>query len=296
MAFKQWSEDDLDEMFGDDDELQPGKAKEVHYPIRPEGPITGAVWENGKWIHVGGGKKRKRFNVDVDDELGGHYNLRNPKKRARFIMKVEQSEIEHLSNTVKRTKPPRHINPVALLQANELENKFDAASKHKSQEQTVENPDGFDAAMDILSLAGNFRVSSTFDELPISQYVKWTLFKNGFKYLTDIQKAAIPHALVGRDVLGAAKTGSGKTLAFCIPVLENLYRKAWNSSLGLGALLLAPTRELALQIFKSFVVPLLNILLASNVCFHYSNSNDWQTNQVLIRWSIGRRQAQFIGG
>ena len=40
---------------------------------------------------------------------------------------------------------------------------------------------------------------------------------------TDIQAAAIPHALAGRDILGAAKTGSGKTLAFVIPVIEKLY-------------------------------------------------------------------------
>eukprot|EP01084_Bolivina_argentea_P139197 244884_1 len=252
MAYSEWNEKDLNDMFSDeDDDLQPNKTKQVYYDIRPEGPITGALWERGKWIHVGGGRKRKRFDNDVneDGEYNSHTNLRNPKKRARFIMKVEQSEIEHLTRTVKRTKPPRHLNPVALLQASELKTKFEEQSNAKKA--TIAHPEGFDAALDILSLSGNFKVSSTFNDLPISQYTKHCLFVKGFKYLTDIQKAAIPHALVGRDVLGAAKTGSGKTLAFVIPVLENLYRKAWNSSLGLGALLLAPTRELALQIFKT---------------------------------------------
>ncbi len=42
--------------------------------------------------------------------------------------------------------------------------------------------------------------------------------------MTDIQRAAIPHALAGRDVLGAARTGSGKTLSFIIPLIEKLYR------------------------------------------------------------------------
>ncbi len=70
-----------------------------------------------------------------------------------------------------------------------------------------------------------------------------------FKTLTDIQARAIPLALKGADCLGAAKTGSGKTLAFLIPVLEILYRRRWTELDGLGALIISPTRELAIQIF-----------------------------------------------
>lgn len=67
--------------------------------------------------------------------------------------------------------------------------------------------------------------------------------------MTDIQAASIPISLKGRDVLGAARTGSGKTLAFLVPVLESLYRNKWGPQDGLGALILSPTRELAMQIF-----------------------------------------------
>ena len=88
-----------------------------------------------------------------------------------------------------------------------------------------------------------------FTELPLSNRTRQALSENGFTRLTDIQRAAIPHALAGRDVLGAARTGSGKTLAFLIPVLERLWRLQWSRSDGLGALILSPTRELALQIF-----------------------------------------------
>lgn len=66
---------------------------------------------------------------------------------------------------------------------------------------------------------------------------------------TDIQAAGIPHALAGRDILGAAKTGSGKTLAFVIPVLERLFIERWSTEDGLAAVIMTPTRELALQIF-----------------------------------------------
>lgn len=89
-----------------------------------------------------------------------------------------------------------------------------------------------------------------FSELPISQRTLAGLGKGKWARMTDIQRAAIPHALAGRDVLGAAKTGSGKTLAFLIPVLERLYIERWGRLDGLGALIISPTRELALQIFE----------------------------------------------
>lgn len=72
-----------------------------------------------------------------------------------------------------------------------------------------------------------------------------------FSTMTDIQNACIPHALAGRDILGAARTGSGKTLAFLIPILEKLYRSGFSAMMdGPGALVLSPTRELAVQIFQ----------------------------------------------
>ena len=89
-----------------------------------------------------------------------------------------------------------------------------------------------------------------FTDLPLSQPTSSGLEASHFKSLTDIQQKAVPLALQGSDILGAAKTGSGKTLAFLIPVLENLYRRRWTEFDGLGALILSPTRELAIQIFE----------------------------------------------
>ena len=143
-----------------------------------------------------------------------------------------------------------------------------------------------------------------FSELPLSSRTQRALTDKGFTRLTDIQRAAIPHALAGRDILGAARTGQGKTLAFLIPVIEALWRSGWRytkqyntthtpqhsytshsqqsaliilaggalssfthpttscSTLGvlhcvrslsrtdgIGAIIISPTRELALQIF-----------------------------------------------
>lgn len=68
--------------------------------------------------------------------------------------------------------------------------------------------------------------------------------------MTDIQKRSLPVSLAGKDLMGAAKTGSGKTLAFLIPILDRLYLESWTTQDGLGALILSPTRELAVQTFE----------------------------------------------
>lgn len=82
--------------------------------------------------------------------------------------------------------------------------------------------------------APSFEASLTFRARRSAYYTK----------LTDIQSRALPLALKGKDVLGAARTGSGKTLAFLIPILEVLLRKKWGPNDGLGALVISPTREL----------------------------------------------------
>ncbi|KAJ6481779.1 ATP-dependent RNA helicase dbp-4 [Mycena sanguinolenta] len=90
----------------------------------------------------------------------------------------------------------------------------------------------------------------TFAELPISEPTKRGLKKAFFVNMTDIQAQSLPVSLKGKDVLGAARTGSGKTLSFLVPVLEILYRRKWGPTDGLGALIISPTRELAIQIFE----------------------------------------------
>lgn len=89
----------------------------------------------------------------------------------------------------------------------------------------------------------------TFADLPLCDATASGLRASHFETLTDVQARAIPLALKGNDLLAAAKTGSGKTLAFLIPVLEKLYHSRWTNYDGLGALIISPTRELAVQIF-----------------------------------------------
>jgi len=77
--------------------------------------------------------------------------------------------------------------------------------------------------------------------------------KVGYETPSPIQAESIPHVLNGRDVIGQAQTGTGKTAAFAIPILQNLFlEKQENSRRSIKALVLAPTRELALQIYENF--------------------------------------------
>ncbi|KAM3385241.1 hypothetical protein ACQJBY_009272 [Aegilops geniculata] len=96
----------------------------------------------------------------------------------------------------------------------------------------------------------DYGASTRFDELPLSKKTKDALRKAGYKEMSEIQRAALPHALCGHDVLGAAKTGSGKTLAFVIPVIEKLYREKWSQEDGVGCIILSPTNDLAGQIWE----------------------------------------------
>lgn len=86
---------------------------------------------------------------------------------------------------------------------------------------------------------------TSFDTLGVSPTLLRNLTKAGFAEPTPIQAQAIPHALAGRDVLGCAQTGTGKTAAFVIPMLERLSGSPKGQP---RALILAPTRELAIQI------------------------------------------------
>ena len=90
----------------------------------------------------------------------------------------------------------------------------------------------------------------TFDELPISKALKAALAESNFTELKPIQEQAIPHLLAGRNVLGASPTGSGKTLAFLIPLIELLTYSRARPKHGTLAIVLSPSRELALQTYS----------------------------------------------
>lgn len=92
-----------------------------------------------------------------------------------------------------------------------------------------------------------------FEDYHISDQIKRNLSELGFKRPTDIQHRSIPPILKGEDVLAIAQTGTGKTAAFAIPVVDILHSaKASTRTDGIRCLVMAPTRELAIQISEVF--------------------------------------------
>jgi ATP-dependent RNA helicase DDX10/DBP4 len=185
--------------------------------------------------HRTGGKRR----VDPKAAVQG---ARHKKRRKLKRSEVEGAEIEQLKKRIQEEAPQSLSAPASNI----------------SEPTACSEQEGF-------------------ENLPISSYTKRALAECNYVKMTAIQKACLPQALCGRDILGAAKTGSGKTLSFIIPVcpcfnrprvrsyvtsgawwtspagvlqvLETLYRARWSDMDGIGALIISPTRELALQIF-----------------------------------------------
>jgi len=92
----------------------------------------------------------------------------------------------------------------------------------------------------------------SFSESPLSALLKSNLVKNGFKEPTAVQAQAIGPALAGRDVVATAQTGTGKTLAFVLPIIHLLANEPPRA--GIRAVILSPTRELAIQIHETFAM------------------------------------------
>ncbi len=121
----------------------------------------------------------------------------------------------------------------------------------------------------------------TFNELNLIPPILAALKTQGYEQPTPIQQQAITPALLGRDLLGCAQTGTGKTAAFALPILQRLNQAgAPKQKRRARALILTPTRELALQIHESFVaygkgLPLKSIVIFGGV------SQLSQTEQLL---------------
>jgi len=93
-----------------------------------------------------------------------------------------------------------------------------------------------------------------FSELNLNKQLLAAVKCCGYAEPTPIQQETIPPVLLGRDVLGCAQTGTGKTAAFALPILQRLFEEGRpeGKKLPIRALILTPTRELALQIYENF--------------------------------------------
>jgi ATP-dependent RNA helicase RhlE len=93
--------------------------------------------------------------------------------------------------------------------------------------------------------------SNSFEQFNISKSILRAVAEEGYEQPTPVQTAAIPEILSGRDLMATAQTGTGKTAAFALPILEMLQSKPAEYKGSIRALIVTPTRELALQIEES---------------------------------------------
>ncbi len=109
----------------------------------------------------------------------------------------------------------------------------------------------------------------TFKELGVIEPILKALAAEGYTHPTPIQEQSIPKLLEKRDLLGCAQTGTGKTAAFTIPILQHLHQSNLSQQRNrpIKALIITPTRELALQIGESIVTYGKNTRLKSTVIF-----------------------------
>ncbi|GIK84145.1 MAG: hypothetical protein BroJett025_07670 [Patescibacteria group bacterium] len=105
-----------------------------------------------------------------------------------------------------------------------------------------------------------YQAKHTFADFPICEQLKKNILAKGYSVPTPIQDQAIPHILDTRDIIGLASTGTGKTAAFLIPLINNIYQNSGR------VLIMAPTRELAVQIRAEFTDFVQGMDLYSALC------------------------------
>ena len=107
----------------------------------------------------------------------------------------------------------------------------------------------------------------SFSKLGLSDPILKAVADAGYKKPTDIQKQAIPIILKGKDLIAAAQTGTGKTASFLLPILENLNTDKEVRGRSIRALIITPTRELAVQVETNVVEYAKNLNLSSLVIY-----------------------------
>lgn len=119
-----------------------------------------------------------------------------------------------------------------------------------------------------------------FSKLGLSRPITTAIAEQGYDSPTPIQEQSIPVALQGKNIIAAAQTGSGKTASFVLPILEQLSQSETQRKKRFRALILTPTRELAVQVNKSIKVYAKHLNLKSLVV--YGGVDDKPQKQKLI--------------
>jgi len=161
-------------------------------------------------------------------------------KRSRIAAKAVQEEEEEKEETV-----------VALKETKD-KTKDKTKGKIKDKKGATKTPEAEDETEERTGEEEeeNGDVPKTFAEMGLPKWILRTCEEMGYVAPTPVQSSCIPQILMGKNVVGNAETGSGKTAAFALPILQRLSE----DPSGIFALILTPTRELAIQISEQLTV------------------------------------------
>lgn len=176
------------------------------------------------------------------------------KKKAKDAEPIEFVKSEQPTGTPAGTnadllKRKKMILEAALATGSDNEDYSDSASDSSAYDSHDDDNDDVDASDSDSRSASNSRKAKfsagSFNSMGLMPALLKAIQKKGFRQPTPIQRKCIGPLLEGHDVVGMARTGSGKTAAFVIPMIQKL--KAHSVKVGVRGLVLAPTRELAMQ-------------------------------------------------
>ncbi|TVY82713.1 ATP-dependent RNA helicase dbp3 [Lachnellula suecica] len=204
-------------------------------------------------------------DLTIEEESKPEEESADAKAAAKAAKKAEKARLKALKKAEKSSKEePTTAAPVestngavpakAAAKFGDTYTEDSALSALPQTEVDKFLTDNFISITDPESPTPTFRPILNFSYLPVSDPAQRTPFKN-FKAPTPIQAAAWPYLLAGRDVIGVAETGSGKTMAFAVPCVRHILslpEKQRNK--GARAVIVSPTRELAMQSYEQIML------------------------------------------
>ncbi|KAF9929520.1 ATP-dependent RNA helicase [Linnemannia zychae] len=197
-------------------------------------------------------KKDKKQKNEINEQQKSDKAAKYERETAEATAEAQETSKEAAKEGTETTLKKLSKKEKAALRAEEFKAKRAEAKAAKAAQKCTEEPkkvydpmEGVDKDFDI----------SAWKSYNFSSMIENGLKKQKFTKPSQIQEQTLPLAMAGRDVIGVAETGSGKTLAFGLPILQHLSQQAANAkenstplNESLTALILTPTRELAIQV------------------------------------------------
>ena len=185
-------------------------------------------------------KNKKEIESKKEKEKEKEKKYESESEESEELKESEESEEE-----IKKEKNNKN-NQIKTDKKEKIKDNKEENNKNKDNNNDKDNKDNINTINQETKNKEYFS-NVKFSEMNLNKILIERLNYQGYEIATEVQAKSIPIALKGEDIIGSAKTGSGKSLAFLIPTVEYLLKNP--KSEGIQALVITPTRELALQLY-----------------------------------------------